>query len=144
MTFLVFRLFLSFHLKPQPYSIIFYNIYQLQMYLNKKIFFLAIDYSKCKMTSKGLDYNGDVSTTISGKTCQRWDSQNPHRHSFFRLQEQAHLNKNYCRNPSYYSDLWCYTTDRNTRWEWCNVPVCGNQMPVFHVFFYNIWLKTLD
>lgn len=103
----------------------------------KRNIFLAIDFSKCKMTTKGLDYYGDVSTTISGKTCQRWDTQYPHRHSFFRLQEQAHLKKNYCRNPSYSRDLWCYTTDRKTKREWCNVPVCGNQMPVFRVF-YNI------
>lgn len=29
-------------------------------------FLLAVDFSKCKMTLKGLDYNGNVSTTASG------------------------------------------------------------------------------
>lgn len=39
------------------------------MYLNKKIFFLVIDYLKCKMILKGLDYNGDVLIIIFGKIC---------------------------------------------------------------------------
>lgn len=36
------------------------------MYLNKK-YFSAVDFSKCKMTKMGLDFNGDVSTSASGK-----------------------------------------------------------------------------
>ena len=32
---------------------------------------------------------------------------------------------NYCRNPDGEKGIWCYTTDRNTRWEHCdpNAPV---------------------
>lgn len=73
------------------------------------------------MTATGLGYNGDISTTASGKTCQRWDSQYPHSHTFTYMQNQ----ENYCRNPSADSDLWCYTIDPAFRLENCNVPICG-------------------
>jgi len=38
------------------------------------------------------------------------------------------LEENFCRNPSSASSgdtIWCYTTDPNTRWEYCN-PVRDN------------------
>ena len=31
---------------------------------------------------------------------------------------------NYCRNPDDDGYLWCYTTDPDTRWEYCDVPCC--------------------
>ena len=34
----------------------------------------------CYLTSDGRDYHGNVSITVSGLTCQRWDSQSPHGH----------------------------------------------------------------
>jgi hypothetical protein len=34
--------------------------------------------------------------------------------------------KNYCRNPGGVLDgPWCYTTDPDTRWEYCDMPYCG-------------------
>ena len=33
-------------------------------------------------------------------------------------------NHNYCRNPDGDEKVWCYTTDRKTRWEYCNIPSC--------------------
>ncbi len=67
----------------------------------------------------------NVSKTMSGKTCQNWVSQYPHKHGF---QPEKHLNKglgdhNYCRDPDNYfkgQGTWCYTTDKNTRWEKCS------------------------
>uniref|UniRef100_K1QHT7 Plasminogen n=1 Tax=Magallana gigas TaxID=29159 RepID=K1QHT7_MAGGI len=56
--------------------------------------------------------------TYTGKTCQRWDSQTPHSHSYQNNPE------NYCRNPSNHNGTWCYTTDPDSRWEDCDVPKC--------------------
>ena len=42
------------------------------------------DYSStidCKKTIKGTEYHGKLSRTKTGKTCQRWDSQSPHKHT---------------------------------------------------------------
>ncbi|XP_052706403.1 uncharacterized protein LOC128181882 isoform X2 [Crassostrea angulata] len=76
--------------------------------------------NKCLTTAGGANYFGHVNTTVSGRTCMRWDSQSPHGHSFGIVKDQG----NYCRNP--YKDEakgpWCYTTDPNKRWEFCNIP----------------------
>ncbi|XP_066300222.1 uncharacterized protein [Branchiostoma lanceolatum] len=74
----------------------------------------------------GATYRGTTSHTRTGKTCQRWDSQTPHAHdrtpSNYR---SGGLEQNYCRNPDGTDNLWCYTTDIRTRWDYCDVPVCG-------------------
>ncbi|KAJ6664579.1 hypothetical protein lerEdw1_006152 [Lerista edwardsae] len=81
--------------------------------------------SNCRI-SHGKDYRGKIATTTTGKTCQAWSSQSPHRHDFTpRTHPQAGLEKNYCRNPD--GDTygpWCYTTDVNKKWEYCDVPHC--------------------
>ncbi|XP_078589981.1 zinc metalloproteinase nas-7-like [Branchiostoma floridae x Branchiostoma japonicum] len=79
----------------------------------------------------GASYRGTVSVTETGKTCQRWDSQSPHGHSGTPANyPYSGLEENYCRNPSGHTEVWCYTTDPSTRWERCDVPVCGvNRSP---------------
>lgn len=69
---------------------------------------------------RGTQYYGTQSVTETGDTCQRWDSQSPYTHSFSYLGDQ----ENYCRNPD--SDLkpWCFTTNVNRRYGYCNVPYC--------------------
>ncbi|XP_066269384.1 alpha-tectorin-like [Branchiostoma lanceolatum] len=68
----------------------------------------------------GTDYSGKMSTTRSGRTCQRWDTQLPHKHS------NSLLKHNYCRNPGGTRDRpWCYTMDPSVRWEYCNISQCG-------------------
>ena len=74
---------------------------------------------------------GRISKTISGKTCQRWDSQSPHRHgntdqSLFPDQTLSDAG-NFCRNPDDEPGPWCYTTDTETRFEECNVPTCESK-----------------
>ncbi|XP_062571037.1 zonadhesin-like [Saccostrea cucullata] len=70
---------------------------------------------------KGLKYKGNRNTTKSGKACQDWGRQRPHSHSFQKLADQT----NFCRNPDNEAAPWCYTTSSATRWEFCNIPDCG-------------------
>ena len=67
-----------------------------------------------------MDFRGTVNTTLSGLTCQRWDSQSPHQHSNTPAKKpNAGLTENYCRNPDGESNIWCYTTDPDKRWQYC-------------------------
>ena len=63
----------------------------------------------------GSDYIGTESKTVSGKSCQMWNEQTPHKHS------RPAVSHNYCRNPDGEpKGVWCYTTDPKTRWEYCS------------------------
>ena len=48
-----------------------------------------------------------------------WSSQTPHIHDY------SESEWNYCRNPDEEPKPWCYTTDPDKRWEFCDIPVCG-------------------
>jgi len=76
--------------------------------------------NKC-YTGIGLHYSGYKNTTVSGRQCQAWSVQHPHKHNY------AGQRKNYCRNPSK-SNIsggpWCYTLFSDTRWESCGIPKC--------------------
>ncbi|XP_071478660.1 apolipoprotein(a)-like [Diadema antillarum] len=78
---------------------------------------------ECYTQTRARDYRGSVSVTRSGRTCQRWTLQAPHQHS--RTPDNypnAGLgDHNYCRNPDNVNTAWCYTTDRNRRWEYCDI-----------------------
>jgi hypothetical protein len=70
----------------------------------------------------GTGYIGCQQQTVSGLTCQNWEADWPHSHSFNSLSvPDAHLgDHNHCRNPDGDpSGIWCYTTDPSTRWEYC-------------------------
>jgi len=72
----------------------------------------------CLKNKRGNGFTGTTATTKSGKTCQSWSKQTPHKHRYTGP-------KNYCANPDDSGDrLWCYTTDENTRWEYCDIPTC--------------------
>ena len=76
-------------------------------------------------TTKGTDYNGMVSTTKSGRTCQAWNSNYPHEQDAEVLSQAKNIHGNPCRNPNNSPvGLWCYTTDPHERWEECAVPTC--------------------
>ena len=56
-----------------------------------------------------------MARTVSGKRCQKWNEQTPHKH------DQPAWDHNYCRNPdSEDGGVWCYTEDPGTRWEYCS------------------------
>ena len=72
------------------------------------------------------EYRGRVNTTPSGRTCQKWSSQEPHVHSRTpEVYPYSNLEENYCRNPDGWNNAWCYTTDSDKRWEDCTVPDCS-------------------
>ncbi|KAL3882544.1 hypothetical protein ACJMK2_028880 [Sinanodonta woodiana] len=79
----------------------------------------------CVSSSK--KYVGKRTCTVSGRTCQRWNSQYPHTHRFMNAafpDGSADDAGNYCRDPNGYGTTWCYTIDPKVRWEVCDVPSC--------------------
>ena len=71
--------------------------------------------------SKGQDYTGTIAVTKDGVTCQRWDSNTPHSHNYHVFDGY----ENYCRNTlGIDAAPWCYTTDLNDRWDYCDIPHC--------------------
>ena len=87
---------------------------------------------ECKRTVKGTEYSGHAAKTKSGRICQRWNKQFPHKHTRTNIAKfPDHSLKeagNYCRNPDGSSrGPWCYTTDKGKRWEYCNIPKCHGE-----------------
>ncbi|XP_030053923.1 plasminogen [Microcaecilia unicolor] len=82
------------------------------------------------LSGNGESYVGKIAMTVSGKVCQAWSSQTPHKHH--RIPDNypcKNLDVNYCRNPDEEKMPWCYTTDNNTRWEYCQIPSCSGAAP---------------
>lgn len=75
------------------------------------------------MSDQGRDYRGCQTSTRSGKTCQKWTVQSPAGHKFTRqnFPGQGLGEHSYCRNPGRdESTIWCYTTDPDDRWDYCD------------------------
>jgi len=74
---------------------------------------------------KGETYRGLVTSTSSGRTCQKWLDDKPHKTG----QEPTAPglgNHNFCRNPDGSEEKpWCFTQDPTIERETCNVPKCG-------------------
>ena len=84
---------------------------------------------ECKTTPDAPDYRGRLNQTKLGLSCQRWDMKSPHWH---RLDDPALYGEifisdawNYCRNPDMGSEPWCYTTNLEVRFDYCDIPMCG-------------------
>ncbi|XP_062837809.1 hepatocyte growth factor isoform X3 [Anolis carolinensis] len=81
------------------------------------------------MTCNGEGYRGPMDHTETGKECQRWDLQRPHRHPFRpEKYPDKGFDDNYCRNPDGKPRPWCYTLDPNTPWEYCNIKPCDQRI----------------
>lgn len=73
----------------------------------------------------GGNYEDKMYFTSSGKICQYWSSNFPHRVEFNSSQD-SRLVENFCRNPDDSPDgPWCYTRDPTVKREPCTVPKCG-------------------
>uniref|UniRef100_A0AAJ7SK76 Plasminogen-like n=1 Tax=Petromyzon marinus TaxID=7757 RepID=A0AAJ7SK76_PETMA len=74
----------------------------------------------------GSDYRGTVAITASGIDCQKWSSNYPHKPNFSpATHPEAGLEENFCRNPDQDAKgPWCYTTSRDTRFNYCGVRTC--------------------
>ena len=94
------------------------------------IFLYCTEYGpECKSTVNGTDYQGKVAVTVTGKTCQPWTAQSPHSHTRNNQEKFPDATladaENFCRNPdNTFNGPWCYTMERDTRWERCDVPAC--------------------
>ena len=73
-------------------------------------------------------YQGTVSVTENGKTCQAWSSQYPQDHGYDKPGDfiDGEVPSNFCRSPLDDTEdrPWCYTTDPDTRWEFCDIHQC--------------------
>ena len=87
--------------------------------------FASAEHPECDETmygARGAGYRGCQSVTRSGLTCQSWAAQTPHQHLLAdeSAGESAEAAKNHCRNPDGGDSIWCYTTDPNTRFDYCD------------------------
>ncbi|KAK0133293.1 Prothrombin [Merluccius polli] len=76
----------------------------------------------------GVNYEGDVNITLSGRECQFWWRNFPHpiTREFNSSEPGSNLKDNFCRNPDGRdSGPWCFTRDPTVQKESCHVPICG-------------------
>ena len=72
-------------------------------------------------STSGRTYRGEANTTVDGIPCQRWSDTQPHDHAFTHVGDH-----NFCRRPNGVeaSQVWCYTTDPEVQYQYCQVPFC--------------------
>ena len=84
------------------------------------------------------EWKGNVRHSISGRLCQEWGLNTPHKHTKHNdtsfpdaSQKEA---SNYCRDPASRGRPWCYTLDPSVRWEFCPFPHCNSKSPTSTLF----------
>ncbi|XP_063415819.1 plasminogen-like [Mytilus trossulus] len=81
--------------------------------------------NNCYYNGQIYDYMGTKAVTENNKTCQRWEMQEPHRHNYIVTDfPDPTMPENYCRATKDSRRPWCYTTDKDKRWEYCNISHC--------------------
>ncbi|CAG0901736.1 unnamed protein product [Darwinula stevensoni] len=94
-------------------------------------------YPECRVTVKGREYVGKVNKTETGRDCLNWypqpyenlkdfsgETYDSHFHNLDSWSQQA-----YCRNPSGKEKPWCFISDRQLQWEYCDIPMCTDPVP---------------
>ncbi|XP_041346654.1 plasminogen-like, partial [Gigantopelta aegis] len=86
---------------------------------------------RCYVVRQGnIIYTGPINVTKSNYSCQAWSSQTPHKHNTSEIRMAA-LNQtldeagNWCR-PSHGRPPWCYTTNPDVEFDYCDIPQCRN------------------
>ena len=77
-------------------------------------------------------YTGTVNLTNHGYTCQAWTAQYPQTHSktndaSFPADDSVAGASNYCRNFGGSGRPYCFTLNRYTIWEFCDLQICGGK-----------------
>jgi len=99
-----------------------------RQYLTAEDVFQVLDMYQCQATCKeglsgdGSNYRGCQQLTKSGRHCQMWTLQRPHKHTRTpsKYRRSGLADHNFCRNPDGEKRIWCYTQDETKRWEFCN------------------------
>lgn len=80
-------------------------------------------------------YRGTQNETSTGKKCQSWAVDVPHNrgmHTNELMPGQGLGSHSYCRNPNgKKKQLWCFTMDKKTEWEYCTPKRDGNKERLF-------------
>ena len=82
-----------------------------------------VDCDETLAGENGVEYKGCQTKTRGGHECQAWTAQAPHDHHFTTADftgETIEAAGNKCRNPDNDETIWCYTTDPNQVWEYCD------------------------
>ncbi|KAM8962901.1 plasminogen isoform 1-T1 [Lycaon pictus] len=84
--------------------------------------------SECK-TGNGKTYRGTMAKTKNGVACQKWSDNSPHKPNYTPEKHPLEgLEENYCRNPDNDENgPWCYTTNPDVRFDYCNIPECEEE-----------------
>jgi len=83
--------------------------------------------AECCQTPSCSDYHGTKAETSSGRKCQPWASDSPHKRSkelTVEILQEIYLRENFCRNPNAHHKAWCYTMDEEKRYEECDIRKC--------------------
>ncbi|KAM7375580.1 hypothetical protein PAMA_014608 [Pampus argenteus] len=80
------------------------------------------------ISGAGLNYDGNINITKSGRMCQHWKHSFPHpiMREYNVSEPKSVLKENFCRNPDgRLGGPWCFTQDPTVQKEACKVPTCG-------------------
>ena len=84
--------------------------------------------------SNSSSWTAKISRTISGRACQAWKSDYPHKHIFHDdmmfPDGNESLASNYCRDPDGKGAPWCFTTDIEVPWQFCDAPPCAGTVVI--------------
>ena len=93
-----------------------YFFIKVRVYLSATMLILLSD----GLFSRALPYCDEVNVTKTGRQCQHWSSDYPHSVKYWpKLFDHNNCAQADRRDPKPF----CYTIDKNTRWEYCNCKV---------------------